>query len=188
MTTQIKRLELSRRSMLRGTVTIAGAAIVLPAMGGLAGCKSTPPTLAEHQALLSAVIDRIIPETKTGGAIAAGVPEYVAAVFEQHFTPDQQRDFAGALPVFDDLAKNEVGGDFASASTEVQDKVLTALDTAGNNAAGKAVWQQLRDIAVFGYYTSEVATQELAYEELPGRYDGCVPLADVGGAWLERGV
>ena len=48
--------------------------------------------------------------------------------------------------------------------------------------------QQLRDLVIFGFYTSEAATSELSYEELPGRYDGCVPMAEIGRAWLDRGV
>ena len=188
MTMQDRSPNLSRRSLLRGTVSIAGVAVVLPAMGGLAGCSSTPPSLAQHEQLIAAVVDRIIPQTETGGALAAGVPEYIASLFEQHFSEEQQHNFVEALQVFDNLAIAQTGSDFSSANAEAQDKLLAAIDTAGEDADGKAIWQQLRDITIFGFYTSQIATQELAFEELPGRYEGCVPLSEVGGAWLSRGV
>lgn len=172
---------MDRRSLLRGTVTVAGAAIALPALVSLGGCTSTPPTLIEHMDLLSAVSDRIIPATDTGGAIAAKVPEYIAAVYEQHFTADQQSEFASGLSAIADTG-------FMQADATKRDEILSGFATADDADEGKATFQQLRDMTIFGFYTSEVATEELAYEELPGRYDGCVPLTDIGRAWLDRGV
>lgn len=172
---------MDRRSLLRGTVTVAGAAIVLPSLAGLAGCSSPAPEFAQHLDLISAVTDRIIPATDTGGALAAKVPEYIAAVFEQHFTEDQQREFVGGLNAFTDAG-------FVKASPEQQDDILSGFASAGASDPGNAIFQQLRDMTIFGFYTSEVATEELAYEELPGRYDGCVPFSEIGRAWLDRGV
>lgn len=179
MTTDTPSMD--RRSLLRGTVTVAGAAIALPALVSLGGCTSTPATLVEHMDLISAVSDRIIPATDTGGALAAKVPEYIAALFEKHFTEDQQRDFVDGLS-----ALSETG--FTNASAEQQDDILSGFASADDSDAGKVTFQQLRDMTIFGFYTSEVATEELSYEELPGRYDGCVPLSDIGRAWLDRGV
>ena len=168
-----------RRSFLRGSVTFAGVAVALPTFAALSGCSA--PTLDGKFNVISAVSDRIIPATDTGGAIAAKVPEYIAAVFEQHFTKEQQSEFADGLALLADTG-------IADASVEAQDKTLTAFANAEWDSPERAIFQQLHDMTVFGYYTSEVATQELAYEEIPGRYDGCVPLAEVGRAWLDRGV
>ena len=172
---------MDRRSLLRGSITLAGAAIVLPSLAGLAGCTSAPPTLANHMGLISAVSDRIIPATETGGALAAKVPDYIAAVFQDHFTQDQQREFVAGLEVLADAG-------IEGAPPAQQDTILSGISKSDPADPGKAIFQQLRDMTLFGFYTSEIATQELAYEEIPGRYVGCVPLAEVGNAWLERGV
>lgn len=179
---------LNRRSLLRGTVTVAGVAVVLPSLFSLAGCTSKPASLSGQMDLIAAVSDRIIPKTDTGGALDAKVPDYIAAVFEQHFTEDQQGEFADGVAIFDALAKDAGAESFAAASAEQQDAILSALDSATDDRPGKATYGQLRDMVIFGFFTSEVATETLAYEEIPGRYDGCLPLADVGAAWLERGV
>jgi len=179
---------IDRRSLLRGSVTVAGVAVALPGLASLAGCTGTPPALTNSMDLIAAVSDRIIPETASPGALGAKVPDYIAAVFDQHFTPDQQRAFADGIATFDSLAEQSGAPSFASASAAQQDAVLSDLDTASDNSPAKAAFSQIRDMVIFGYYTSEVATEELAYEEYPGRYDGCVPLADIGSAWLERGV
>lgn len=169
-----------RRTLLCGTVKIAGAAIVLPSIISLSGC-SVPPSLKDQMALISAVSDRIIPVTDTPGAIAAGAPEYIAAVFDQHLTEAQQDEFLAGLEVIADTG-------FLDADPKRQDEILSALASGDEGERGQAIFQQLHDMVVFAFYTSEAATQELAYEELPGRYDGCVSFAEIGKAWLERGV
>lgn len=186
MTTQSRSLapSLDRRSLLRSTVMVAGAAVALPTLGSLAGCKFAPASLTDLQPLIRAISARVIPETDTPGALTAGVPEYITAVFEQHFTEEQQSDFASGLEAI--AALHEAG--FAEASEAEQDAMLTQLSDAADGSAGKATWQQLRDMAVFGFYTSETASEQMPYEDIPGRYDGCVPLAEIGGAWLDRGV
>jgi len=178
---------INRRALLRGTIIVAGSAVVLPGLATLGGCSATPPALTERMGLIGAVADRIIPATETGGALAAQVPAYIAAVYDQHFTAEQQLAFAQGLGALDAVAASHGAASFEGATTAQQDAALTDLST-GSDREGKAIFQQLRDLTVFGYYTSEVASEELAYEEIPGRYDGCVPLAEIGSAWLERGV
>lgn len=47
-----------------------------------------------------------------------------------------------------------------------------------------AFWPTFKRLVLVGYYTSEAgATEELRYEAVPGRYDGCLPVAEVGRAW-----
>jgi len=37
---------------------------------------------------------------------------------------------------------------------------------------------------LFGYYTSEKVGEEiLSYDPVPGVFQGCIPLSDVGNAW-----
>ena len=45
-------------------------------------------------------------------------------------------------------------------------------------------FRSLKELTLVGYYTSEIgATRELHHAPVPGRYDGCVPLAQVGRTW-----
>lgn len=180
--------QMDRRTMLRGSITLAGAVVVLPGMASLAGCAAAPATLEPHRALVAAIADAVIPATDTPGALIAGVPDYVAAVFEQHLTADQQREFVDGLAAIDASAQKLLGTSLADAGADDRAAALSALASSDEAAPAKAAWRQLRDLVIFGFYTSETATQELPYEELPGRYSGCVPLAEIGGAWLERGV
>lgn len=43
---------------------------------------------------------------------------------------------------------------------------------------------KLKELTMVGYYTSEPgATEELQYIHVPGRYDGCEPLEEIGRTW-----
>jgi len=43
---------------------------------------------------------------------------------------------------------------------------------------------KLKELTMVGYYTSEPgATEELQYVHVPGRYDGCEPLEEIGRTW-----
>lgn len=186
--TSLEARPLSRRGMLRGTVMVAGAAVVLPSFAALGGCSSAPASLDAQMPLVTAIAGRIIPQTDTPGAVEAGVPDYIAGVFDKHFTGDQQAEFLSGLKEIARLAQNEGAADFAKAPPAKQDAVLRKLSNSAGGAQGKSAWQQLHDMTVFGYYTSEAATQELAYEEIPGRQTGCLPFEEIGRAWLDRGV
>ena len=45
-------------------------------------------------------------------------------------------------------------------------------------------FRTMKELTVVGYYTSQVgATAELRYAQVPGRFEGCVPLATIGRSW-----
>lgn len=44
----------------------------------------------------------------------------------------------------------------------------------------------VKELTLVGYYTSEVgAREELQYLHTPGRYEGCLPLEEVGRTWAD---
>jgi outer membrane murein-binding lipoprotein Lpp len=45
-------------------------------------------------------------------------------------------------------------------------------------------FRMLKEMTISGYFLSEVgATEVLQYEHVPGMYNGCMPLSEVGKAW-----
>jgi gluconate 2-dehydrogenase gamma chain len=50
--------------------------------------------------------------------------------------------------------------------------------------AERPFFRTMKELTLVGYYTSEAgATQELRHAPVPGRYEACVPLAQVGKTW-----
>ena len=54
----------------------------------------------------------------------------------------------------------------------------------GGRSRSAPFFRTMKELTVVGYYTSEAgATQELRHEAVPGRFDGCIPFAQVGRTW-----
>jgi len=155
------------------------AALVLA--GVLAGCEARrapaagwrPRVLDTDQAeMLATIAEHILPETDTPGARAVGVHRFIDAMVAESYPAEERRQFLTALAAFDD-------GAFLARSASDQVAFLGELDRAGD-----PFFRSLKDLTLVGYYTSEIgATRELQYAPLPGRYNGCVPLAQIGRTW-----
>lgn len=173
---------LTRRDTLRGLAFTASAS--LPTMAALSACTpAVRQELSPYMALITHISERIIPRTDTPGAIDAGVPAYIEALVGTHYTEVERDAFKTGLTIFDTLAHEGGTKSFLTANADLQTDILTQLDTAENT-----VWMQLKQAVAFGYYTSEAAAQELQYDAIPGRYDGDIPLEEVGRAWLTTGI
>ena len=58
--------------------------------------------------------------------------------------------------------------------------VLTRIAQASQNKE-KTFFHQIKELTLLGYFTSEpVGKNVLHYDPIPGRYDGCIPLSEVG--------
>jgi hypothetical protein len=179
---------MSRRSALKGAAALTFG---LPAIAtALAACTPEQLTLSsEYSELIIKVSDLVIPQTDTPGALAAGVPDYVRAVVGAFMTDTEQAEFKAGLAEFDSLAHALKAESFLAAKPDQQVDILKTLDArATSNEDKQGSWNRLRDMIIFGYYTSEAATQELRFEEIPGRYVGDASFQEGGRAWLSRGV
>lgn len=71
--------------------------------------------------------------------------------------------------------------------------VLPAEDLAPSTGRPETIEVRLRpffphvkELTMVGYYTCEIgASQELQYLHTPGRYEGCLPLEEVGRTWAD---
>jgi hypothetical protein len=71
------------------------------------------------------------------------------------------------------------GGGLAAAGSDASRRVQTTR--AGSLPP---FFRTMKELTLLGYYTSQPgATKELRYIQVPGRFDGCVPLAKSGRAW-----
>lgn len=94
----------------------------------------------------------------------------------------------GVLDGLDDLdrrSRTAGGAPFAGLTAEGQASLLQAIDgTEGAAGTAEYAWSTIKDLAVYGYFTSEIVqTQVLRVKIIPGRFDGCIPVrADPGAA------
>jgi len=175
---------MDRREALRRAALMLGGVISAPVITGvLAGCggkgRRSGVLSAEQLEFVATIADHIIPETDTPGARAVGVHEFIDAMLAEAYAAEERQRFVAGLADVDRRARSAHGRSFMECPAAEQLAVLETLDGAADPA-----FRALKELTVVGYYTSEIgATRELHHEPVPGRYDGCVPLAKIGRTW-----
>ncbi len=165
---------MNRREALLGISVVAGHAsfsVVLERFAQAAATTAWRPELVspEEGRALAAVVDTILPDTDTPGARAALVHVFVDLALAHCVTPANQHAARAALA---GLAT----GRFADEPPAAREQRLARV--------ARPALDLLTELTVLGYFTSENgATQALAYEAVPGRFRGSVPLAPGQKAW-----
>lgn len=201
---------MNRREALR--LLAAGAALNLAPPSMMAMLRDarafvdTQPalrTLEPHQAAtVRAMAELILPRTETPGAADVGACEFVDLMLTEWYDPAEKGRFLKGLTDLDARAIALFGQNFVESSADQQAMMLEELgekmteeadrarDRAsaggGSSDAGESFYPMLRRLVLTAYYTSEEgATDELHFEIIPGRYDGCTP-AQSGKEGAER--
>jgi len=198
---------IERREMLRRVSLMLGCAIGGSTLSGvLAGCAAqspgvswTPAALTPAQAAtLSAMVDHLLPKSSTPGALDVGVDRFIDTMLKDFFDDGGRAAFAAGLDGVDREAR-ALGAAFPALTATQKDQLFRTYEAA-SPAPEPTVWgaaisehpptppfyRQFKELALVGYFTSEtVGRTILRYDPVPGRFDGCIPLADVGNQWAE---
>jgi hypothetical protein len=171
-----------------GAWTPASAAAALQAAGAATASSAAGLTRAELKTLAVAA-DVIVPATDTPGATAAGVPAFIDGLARHWMQADELAQFRDGLAGLDASARRRFKRGFASCSPKQAAEILQALresspyqgrtfDLVARIIDAKApFYLRLRDMVVFGYFTSEVgSTKEMRYVPVPGKFDGDVDI------------
>ena len=184
---------IDRREALRRAALLLGGVLSAPAIAGvLAGCDSRSAdgqwrALTRDQGeLVATIAEHIIPETDTPGARAAGVNRFIDKMLAGHYPAEDRERVLKGLGELDASADRVCGRAFIRCSPDEQRALLTRLDAeAFAPERREPHWfRTIKELTVVGYYTSEIgATQELRHVGVPGRFEGCVPLDQIGRTW-----
>jgi glucoside 3-dehydrogenase (cytochrome c) hitch-hiker subunit len=176
--TLIGRREAIRRAALLAGVAVAPEWLEMAGRAQTAAAKTyLAPALA---ATLAAAADRIVPRTDTPGAADVGVPAFIDRLYGEFMTPSEQQLITQGLQEIDAAARTSNGAGFSTLTVQQQDAVLRAIAKAqqGKEPGSFAL---LRSATVLGYFTSEeVGRNVLHYDPVPGAYNGCIPIDQVG--------
>lgn len=168
-----------RRSFLRGASVLMGHAAFGPVMSAFAAAprKATYFTDAEMDTL-RALVDVILPATDSPAASAADTHYFIDMAIPACASADAQKTFRAGLKL---LSQKK----FAALEPAEQVKLLEARAAADLPLAyDQSFFKILKDYTLTGYFLSEVgATQALAYERVPGGFQGDLPLAANQKAW-----
>ena len=174
---------IDRREAIRRAALLAGVALAPEwlsfAVGAQAPAARTYLTAAQGP-ILSAAAERILPRTDTPGAIDAGVPAFIDRFYGEFLSQADRQLLVSGLDEIERTARTAHGASFATLQAAQQDAVLRTVATAQQNQ-NPSSFGLLRSVTILGYFTSEqVGKTVLHYDPVPGAYDGCVPIDQVG--------
>ncbi|MBP7140746.1 MAG: gluconate 2-dehydrogenase subunit 3 family protein [Opitutaceae bacterium] len=180
--------ELTRRAALRRAAFLLGVAFspslvarVLRAQEeGFPGPEKSQGLSPQALETVSAVAERIIPRTDTPGAIDVGVPAFINLMCVGYLTADEHNLILNGV---DDLEKRSVsshGRSFSKLGAAEQDTLLQAIAREPQGKPSR-FFRQLRELTILGYFTSEeVGKNVLHYNPVPGGFDACIPVSEIG--------
>ena len=174
---------IGRREAIRRAALLAGVAIAPDWLDFVARAQTpaarTYLTAAQGQ-ILSAAAERILPRTETPGAIDAGVPAFIDRFYGEFLSPADRQLLVSGIDEIERAARTAHGASFATLPAGQQDAVLRTVATA-QQGKDPSSFGLLRSVTILGYFTSEqVGKTVLHYDPVPGAYDGCVPIDQVG--------
>lgn len=171
-----------REAIQRATLLLGGvlsAPLMAGAMGQVLNTGKSVKVSVEQEALLAEVADVIIPTTGTPGAKAAGVEKFIVRVMRDCYEKADQEKFYAGLAKLDADSQAKFGKGFAALNLTEKNEMMKQCTI--NN---KPFFMSMKGLTVTGYFTSEIgATQALAYDPIPGKFNGCATYTKGQKTW-----
>jgi len=196
---------LTRREALQRATLLLGYAVSGSTVAAvMSGCQADPrpdwsprfftATQLRH---LSAMLDHLLPKTTTPGAVEVQVDRFLDTFMKDFASTADQQAFLKGLADVDLKSRELAGHDFVDLTSTQRDQVFHTFEQQAPPVPATvwggqitavveplAFYRQFKQFALVGYFTSkEVGLHILTYDPIPGRFDGCVPLAEIGNQW-----
>jgi len=194
---------MDRRQMLKQLGLLTAGSLLTRVMDAVAAGTDlhTAPaqsvlTPAQRDAVAH-LAEMIIPATETPGATEASVPAFIDGIVSTWYTPREREIFIAGLGELDGYCTKKFARNFNACNAAQRTEALADADTRAVNYRPPPLYSitaepdqaspfffKLKELTVLGYYSSEIGgTKELAYNPVPGRYEGDYDLAKVGRQW-----
>lgn len=150
------------------------------------------------KAIISELVELIIPVTDTPGAKAAHVEDYVIRVMSNCNNARQQHIFLSGIENLENITSQTLGRTFIECTLLEKQRLLENISKKeGSNSNfftkvkvkfwGQSFFSKLRDLTVEGYCISLLgSTQGLAYDYIPVSYESCVMLKPKQKTWATK--
>ena len=157
--------------------------------------------------MITQLSDIILPKTEIAGALDVHVPEFMDKMFNEIVEDSEKLTMKEGATAFANEFKNVFSKDAASGSkeeyekmldtyfnvpSEQEKKILSMIRQDQSKLSGEKLntfliykfLTETRRYTLYGYYTSELVGETiLSYDPIPGQFEACIPVEDVGNAW-----
>jgi hypothetical protein len=166
-----------RRAFLRGASVLMGHAALGQVLTAFAAAPRKASFFDESEmGALRALVDVILPATDSPAASAADTHFFIDLAVPACASAAAQKTFREGLAAFAGYEKLPAAEQVAKLKARATSDVDKEYDA--------SFFKILKDYTMVGYFLSEVgATQALAYERIPGGFQGDLPLKPNQKAW-----
>jgi hypothetical protein len=135
-----------------------------------AAAQWSPAILMPHQnETVAAISELMIPQTKTAGAKAANVNQFIDAVIADSEVRERDQ-FLRGLEWIDARSRELYGGPFTSATPQQQSELLTLISASADKTPadqlGVEFFRAIKILTITGYYTSKIGMQQELGDDL----------------------
>jgi hypothetical protein len=153
--------------------------------------------LPQKKQLIAELAETIIPRTDTPGAKDAYVEEFIIKMIKES-DQKSQHNFLAGLGSLEKYTADKYDHSFIECNPQQKFAVLkhfedkatysiTILNKINNKFLGPPFFNILKDLTVEGYCTSQLgATQGMAYNYIPVKFEACLPLQKNQKAWATK--
>ena len=123
--------------------------------------------------LLSNIVDFLVPKTETPGAVDMKVPQFIDIIISETYNSESKNNFSNKFKLLiEDFKSNNID---LSDYNSIKSKFVNDF----NNKTHQEVYNQIRDLTVWGFKTSkEIALNVLNYNPIPGYQLGCINIKE----------
>ena len=170
---------MNRRDLLKkGVYGLAGVTLSSTLISTLQNCSSIEKYIPlyfsnDEFSLLSNIVDFLVPKTETPGAVDMKVPQFIDIIISESYNNENKNNFSNKLKLLiEDFKINNID---LSDYNSVESKFVNDF----NNKTHEEIYNQIRDLTVWGFKTSkEIAINVLNYNPIPGYQLGCVNIKE----------
>lgn len=173
---------MKRRDALKTMMLATGGALAFPSWAMGWNKNSIPLTsnifTESEQAILSSIVDTILPSNGTLGGISLGVDTFMAGLISECYEPEVQTVVKARFQMLDEKANDEFGKDFTNCSASDREKLLLSFSESSVEL-DQEFFKFMKEQAIRGFETSEIVMVEYhGYEIMPGHFFGCVDVQE----------
>ncbi|HSN61807.1 MAG TPA: gluconate 2-dehydrogenase subunit 3 family protein [Ferruginibacter sp.] len=152
----------------------------------------------EHKALIAELAETIIPRTNTPGAKDVKAQNFIITLLKNVSDRKTQNSFIDGLKDIEEFSIDKYEKNFTALTVIEKRNVVEhfykkgknfsgKLGKAKNKFLGKSFFDILKNYTTIAYCTSrQGATEGLAYDFIPGKYDACIALKANQKAWATK--
>ena len=182
-------------------------------MNMITSCTEDPVTwqptflTLQQKNMVIHLVDIILPNSDIPGGLDVNIPEFIDKMYKDVETESKQEIFSKGSDVFSERFQKKFDKDIVKGNREEIHQLFSAYFDLSETESNRVLMEQrisenkinakrkddyvmykflfsVRSYSLFGYYTSEkIGKEVLNYDPIPGGYEPCIPLSDIGNAW-----